>query len=479
MLRRMIGLGSARSLLTKEHGADDMSSEMNKTSSATRRNDLKSNVVDGFWHGDRPTKRIMLATAGSRRLTRSRSSVEHCAQGRGENGLVVALPAPAAANVLGDVTNIANSMSHRMSKDTKDVESKTQCFQSADEVIADVDPELLDPKDPQQVAEYANDIFRLLHREEHALLPQATYMDKQPHVNGKMRAILIDWLVDVAKKYKLKSETLFLAVALVDRFLELRETQRQHLQLVGVTGLLLAAKFEETCPPQVQDFVYVTDSAYSKEEVMKMEVAMLTALNFQLCQPTAFHFLQWFQKTNVAAEVHQDLAQYMLELALVDYKMIRHPPSHQAAAAVLLSNKLLRRQPAWTPTAVKQTEMTEQMLKCCMKDIRCLLNEAEHSSLQAVRKKYSHAKFGEVAKQPFLKEVSNCILFGDVPAATATKSKPGSAVRRSASAAMLLDIAPPPRPPRQRTSPKRLGSQGVVAMVADENLAPRVRSGGA
>jgi len=478
----MIGLGSARSLLTKEHG-DDMSSEMSKTSTGSRRNELKSNVVDGFWHGDRPTKRIMLG-GGSRRLTRSRSSVEHCGQGRGENGLVVALPAPAAANVLGDVTNIANSMSHRMGKDIKDADSKAQGLQSADEVTGDVEPEFLDSKDPQQVAEYANDIFKLLRREEHALLPQATYMDKQPHVNAKMRAILIDWLVDVAKKYKLKAETLFLSVSLVDRFLELRVTQRQHLQLVGVTGLLLAAKFEETCPPQVQDFVYVTDSAYTKEEVMRMEVAMLTALNFQLCQPTAFHFLQWFQKANLAAEPHQDLAQYMLELALVDYKMIRYSPSHQAAAAVLLSNKLLRRQPAWTPTAVKQTEMTEQMLKCCMKDIRCLLGDAEHNSLQAVRKKYSHAKFGEVAKQPFLKEVSNCALFGDVPAATASKPKqPGSAVRRSASAAMLLDIAPPPRPPRQRTSPKRLGSQGVVAMVADENLAPRIplgaRSGGA
>merc|ERR1712100_822389 len=118
--------------------------------------------------------------------------------------------------------------------------------------------------------------------------------------------------------------------------------------------------------------------------------------------------------------------------------MIQYSPSHQAAAAVLLSNKLLRRQPAWTPTAVKQTEMTEQMLKCCMKDMRCLLSYSEHNSLQAVRKKFSHAKFGEVAKQPFLKEVSNCALFGDAPAAAASKPKPGTTVRRSASAAMLL-----------------------------------------
>merc|ERR1712070_1129637 len=122
------------------------------------------------------TKRIMLG-AGSRRLTRSRSSVEHCGHGRGENGLVVALPAPSAANVLGDVTNIANSISHRMGKDIKDAESKTQCLQSTDEVTADAEPEFLDSKDPQQVAEYANDIFRLLRKEEHALLPQATYMD--------------------------------------------------------------------------------------------------------------------------------------------------------------------------------------------------------------------------------------------------------------------------------------------------------------
>merc|ERR1719174_910893 len=106
--------------------------------------------------------------------------------------------------------------------------------------------------------------------------------------------------------------------------------------------------------------------------------------------------------------------------------MIKHSPSHQAAAAVLLSNKLLRRQPVWTPTAVKQTEMTEPMLKGCVKDLRSLLSEAEHNSLQAVRKKFSHAKYGEVAKQSFLKEVSNCAFFGDAPQ-IAGKPKPGSA----------------------------------------------------
>merc|ERR1719174_1960937 len=226
-------------------------------------------------------------------------------------------------------------------------------------------------------------------------------MDHQVHVSVKMRAILVDWLVDVHKKYKLRAETLFLTVQLIDRYLDTQMTAQHHLQLVGVTALMIAAKFEEIHPPQIKEFVYVTDKAYSQEEILKMEVCILKTLQFKICCPTAMHFFEKYQAINGCTDTHRHLAQYLLELTLVDYKALKYTPSHLAAASLLLSNKLLR-QPSWTSAAAQHTEMTESMLKECAKEMCGLLERAEGESLPAILKKYSQPKYNAVAKLNFM-----------------------------------------------------------------------------
>jgi cyclin B len=255
--------------------------------------------------------------------------------------------------------------------------------------------------DPQHAMEYVPDIYKLLHKEQSNYVVSPGYMDRQNQVNAKMRGILVDWLVSVQQKYKLKSETLFLAVSLLDRHLDKKETPRKHLQLVGVTALLIAAKFEEVYPPQMKDLIYVTDKAYTSDEIVKMEVLILSTAGFDICTPTAAHFMDRYARVNECNEMHSHLAQYLLELTLVDYNMVKYSPSHLAAAALLLSNKLLRCQPSWKPEMAKHTCLTEQTLKECAKEICGLLEYAEQSSLQAVRKKFSNQKYSSVAKMSF------------------------------------------------------------------------------
>jgi cyclin B len=254
-------------------------------------------------------------------------------------------------------------------------------------------------EDPQQVSEYVHDICKVWQREEDC--PQSDYMSRQPHVNAKMRDILADWLVDVHKKYKLRPETLFLAISLVDHFLEKRVTPRRQLQLIGVTALLVASKFEEIYPPEIKDFVYITDKAYTREDVIKMEVSMLNTLDFKVCRPTAVQFLDRYTVVTGCADMHRDLAQYLLELTLTEYKMVKYTPSHLAAASMLLSNKLLRIHPCWSTAAVKHTRFTEQMLRECAKEICGLFEHAEQSQLQAVKKKFSQPKYRAVSKLSF------------------------------------------------------------------------------
>lgn len=88
-------------------------------------------------------------------------------------------------------------------------------------------------------------------------------------MNESMRAILVDWLIEVHIKFKLLPETLFLTVNIIDRFLTIvKPIKRAKLQLVGVTALMIATKYEEIYPPTIKDLVYITDNAYSKEEIL-------------------------------------------------------------------------------------------------------------------------------------------------------------------------------------------------------------------
>ena len=83
-----------------------------------------------------------------------------------------------------------------------------------------------------------------------------------------MRQILIGWLVEVHLKFKLLPETLFLTVNIIDRYTLYKQVKRTDYQLIGVTAMLIASKYEEIYAPEIGDFVYMTDKAYSKAQML-------------------------------------------------------------------------------------------------------------------------------------------------------------------------------------------------------------------
>jgi len=253
----------------------------------------------------------------------------------------------------------------------------------------------------QSVSEYAAEIFGQFFRDEAAFLPRHNYMDSQTDINGKMRAILIDWLIEVHMKYRLRPETLFLTVNLIDRYLSRVLVMRKKLQLTGVVAMFIAAKFEEIHPPEVHDFVHITDNAYTKTDILSMECAMLTALSFKIVVPTAAHFFERLQRANRCDEVHREVAEYLVELGLLDLRMLRYPPSHAVSAALLLSNELLGRRPAWPQHMVQHSRHTEQALRGCIEEFRELLDAAPKGQLQAVWKKFSLPQRHNVARMSF------------------------------------------------------------------------------
>jgi cyclin B len=250
-----------------------------------------------------------------------------------------------------------------------------------------------DSNNPLMVTDYVKDIYdNMRHKEADAV--SATYMQRQPHINEKMRAILIDWLVEVHQKFRCVPETLYLTINLIDRYLELEQVERSKLQLVGVTALLLAAKYEEIYPPELRDLVYITDKAYTKEEILTMESKILKALKYQVTIASTHSFLVRYLKAAHADRRMVWLACYITERALQEYSMLQHRPSVVASSAVYLARKNVQRTP-WSPTLYKYTQYAENTLRPCLQEMSSILNAK--TSLTAVKKKYSSQKFGGVA----------------------------------------------------------------------------------
>lgn len=113
----------------------------------------------------------------------------------------------------------------------------------------------------------------------------------QQEINIKMRRILVDWLVEVHQNFKLLPETLFITINLIDRFVQRKQIPRKSYQLIGVTCMLIASKYEEIYPPYVKDFIYISDNCYSKQELKDKEKEILMTLDFKVTWPSSLTFL--------------------------------------------------------------------------------------------------------------------------------------------------------------------------------------------
>ncbi|XP_005992950.1 G2/mitotic-specific cyclin-B3 [Latimeria chalumnae] len=297
----------------------------------------------------------------------------------------------------GDSTSEKNGT--RESSESKPLQ-KQQVEEKPEEVpeFDDIDKENQD--DPFMSAEYAKDIFDYMkEREEKFILP--AYMEKQHNINQEMRAILVDWMVEIQENFELNHETLYLAVKLVDHYLVEAVCMREMLQLIGSTTILIASKFEERCPPCVDDFLYICDDAYKREELLVMEMNILKMLKFDINIPTAYRFLRRYAKCARATMETLTLARYVCELTLQNYDYAQCRASKLAASCLLLALKM-KNLGGWTSTLEYYSGYKLIDLKSLVKRLNFMLTYQLDEKLKAVQYKYSHKVFFEVAKTPLL-----------------------------------------------------------------------------
>ncbi|CAL9770847.1 unnamed protein product [Musa acuminata subsp. burmannicoides] len=256
--------------------------------------------------------------------------------------------------------------------------------------------------DPQMCAHYASDIYQYLNSMEADAKrrPSPNYMETvQSDVTANMRAILVDWLVEVAEEYKLVSDTLFLTVSYIERFLSFNAINRHRLQLLGVSSMLIASKYEEISPPNAEDFCYITDNTYTKQEVVKMESDILKFLKFEMGNPTIKTFVRRFTQVGQEDGKYPNLqleylGSYLAELSLLDYGCVKFLPSVVAAAAVFVARFTIDpKSHPWNKKLEECTGYKVSDLKYCICAILDLQLSKKAASLVAIRDKYKQHRF--------------------------------------------------------------------------------------
>ncbi|KAI8363932.1 cyclin-like protein [Blakeslea trispora] len=218
--------------------------------------------------------------------------------------------------------------------------------------------------DPMLVAEYAGEIFGHLYDSELSTMADPNYSNLQQHeVTWGMRSVLIDWIIEIHFLFGLLPETLFLTVNIIDRFLSQRTVVLGKLQLVGITALFIAAKFEELCTPPMRDFLFMTDNAVSEEELIKAERFILQVLNFKLCYPNPLNFLRRVCTEEMNCDIHtRTLAKYFMEASCIDHRFIGVRPSLIAAASLWLAKRMLAKG-KWNTSLTKLSGYAPEDLK--------------------------------------------------------------------------------------------------------------------
>ncbi|CAN6896114.1 unnamed protein product [Brassica oleracea] len=253
-------------------------------------------------------------------------------------------------------------------------------------------------------ASMAPEIYYSLRVSELKRRPVPDFMERiQKDATESMRGILVDWLVEVSEEYTLVPDTLYLTVYLIDWFLNGNYVERNRLQLLGVTCILIASKYEEIFAPRVEEFCSITDNTYTRDQVLEMENQVLAHFSFQIYTPTPKTFLRRFLRAAHASylSLHLELeflASYLTELTLIDYHFLKFLPSVIAASAVFLAKWTLdQSKHPWNPTLEHYTTYKASDLKASVYALQDLQLNTKGCPLSAVRMKYKQEEFKFVA----------------------------------------------------------------------------------
>ena len=249
--------------------------------------------------------------------------------------------------------------------------------------------------------EYLDEIYmNLILDEKNAKIKiEKKYMKKQKNINDKMRAILVDWIIEVHHHFHLKRKTLFQTILIIDLYLSFKIIDKVNFQLLGLSSLLISIKENENYSIKLEEFIKLTDNAYTKRELLIMEMNILKTLKFEILAPTSDEFYNILSKTFNFNKIQHHLGEYFIDSSLLDYNMLKYKASTIAIACayiVMKFYKLNGYKELYTSNIISW-DSSQKIIKECAKDLCYLVKDLSKSLLKGTKDKYSSEEYDKVA----------------------------------------------------------------------------------
>ncbi|CAE6521190.1 unnamed protein product [Rhizoctonia solani] len=227
--------------------------------------------------------------------------------------------------------------------------------------------------------EYREEVMEYMLDMEKRTMSSSAAMDMQPELQWEMRPCLVDFLIEVHVQFRLRPETLYLAMNIVDRYVSRRVVYKKHYQLVGCSALWIAAKFEDAKDrvPTVQDLHSMCRGTYDESAFIQMEGHVLATIQWTVGHPTAEAWLR-IACTSVCFEdtETQHVARFIMETTLFHREFIDFPPSVLANASLLLGRHVLgkaRRAHEMTPQILEVVRLLDELYATRVQEISPVL----------------------------------------------------------------------------------------------------------
>ena len=250
--------------------------------------------------------------------------------------------------------------------------------------------------------DYINESYSNLLQEEKTLKvkPIFGYISSQTDINIKMRAILVDWLIEMHDKFNFKSQTLFQTIWLIDTYLSIKFIKRSDFQLLGLGCMYISCKFHEIFYPILKDCVEITDGAYTKEDLLRIEKDILKTINYNVLPPSKDDFYNIIAKAFEFGEKQYYLGKFFMENSLIDYNMIKYPSSVIAVACSYIVMKFFKIEnyKKLYSTRIIYDKCPQKIIKDAARELCFLVKNLNNSEFKAIKKKYSSEKFYNVAQ---------------------------------------------------------------------------------
>jgi hypothetical protein len=220
------------------------------------------------------------------------------------------------------------------------VAPKPYCSPCPEEPTIEDADRLGDPDDPLDCRDFDLEVYRSMRSAESSNLPSPDLFSNQTSVTSRMRATVVDWLVEVHRKLRMHTDTLYLTVMLIDQYLTVNTIDKTDLLRLGCAALLLAAKSGELRPAMLAEIVGLSDQSFSVDALKQMEASLFTSVHFHVDPVLPSMVLKRFLRLTKADFRLSMLSHFILETSLLEAEFIGMVPSKLAAAAICLATAL-------------------------------------------------------------------------------------------------------------------------------------------